>query len=103
MGLVDEIYSLHCEDLDWCMVFRMKGWKILFVPDAETIHAKGTCGINRPIRVEWHKHGGMVRFYRKFFRHQYSAPLMWLVICAVWIRFFAIASLMNVEKLTALH
>jgi hypothetical protein len=33
VGLWDEGYFLHCEDLDWCMRFRQKGWKILFVPN----------------------------------------------------------------------
>jgi len=99
VGLMDEAYFLHCEDLDWCMRFRMKGWKVLFVPAVEAMHIKGACGINRPIRVEWHKHCGMVRFYRKFFRHQYPALLMWLVICAVWTRFFAIASFTSTRKL----
>jgi len=99
VGLMDEAYFLHCEDLDWCMRFRMKGWKVLFVPAVEAMHIKGACGINRPIRVEWHKHCGMVRFYRKFFRHQYPALLMWLVICAVWTRFFAIASFTGTRKL----
>ena len=103
VGLMDERYFLHCEDLDWCMRFRNKRGKILFVPDVEAIHVQGACGINRPIRVEWHKHGGMVRFYRKFFRHQYPFLLMLLVIFAVWIRFFAIASFINIRKLTPLH
>ena len=39
------------------------------------------------MRVLWHKHNGMVRFYRKFFRNQYPAPLMWAVTAAVWARF----------------
>jgi len=91
VGLMDEGYFLHCEDLDWCMRFRQKGWKILFVPDVAITHAKGACSHDRPVRVEWHKHKGMVRFYRKFFRHQYPLPLMWCVICAVWLRFAAIA------------
>jgi len=91
VGLLDEGYFLHCEDLDWCMRFRQKGWKILFVPDVEITHAKGTCSHARPVRVEWHRHKGMVRFYRKFFRHQYPLPLMWCVICAVWLRFIVIA------------
>ncbi len=26
VGLWDEGYFLHCEDLDWCMRFRQKGW-----------------------------------------------------------------------------
>jgi len=99
VGLMDEGYFLHCEDLDWCMRFRQKGWKILFVPHVEVIHAKGECSHPRPVRVEWHKHKGMVRFYRKFFRHQYPFFLMWCVICAVWLRFVALAILFTVRRL----
>ncbi|MDN5836993.1 MAG: glycosyltransferase family 2 protein, partial [Nitrosospira sp.] len=69
VGLWDEGYFLHCEDFDWCMRFRQKGWKILFVPDAPVVHHKGISSRARPIFVEWHKHKGMMRFYRKFFRH----------------------------------
>ncbi len=35
VGEWDEGYFLHCEDLDLCMRFRQKGWKILFVPNAK--------------------------------------------------------------------
>jgi len=98
VGLMDEDYFLHCEDLDWCMRFRAKGWNILFVPDVEVVHEKGTCSINRPVRVEWHKHRGMVRFYRKFFRHQYPSLLMGCVVCAVWARFLVLATLLPVKR-----
>lgn len=98
VGPLDEEYFLHCEDLDWCMRFRGNGWKILFVPDVEVMHAKGVCSVNRPIRVEWHKHKGMVRFYRKFFRHQYPTLLMWLVITAVWARFILLAVVISFRR-----
>ena len=87
VGLWDEGYFLHCEDLDWCMRFRQKGWKILFVPDARISHALGACSQSRRVFVEWHKHKGMLRFYRKFFRHQYPGVLMVLVAAGVWLRF----------------
>ena len=91
VGPLDEGYFMHCEDLDWCMRFRQKGWKILFVPTAKIVHYRGACGKSRPIFVEWHKHKGMMRFYRKFFRHQYPGFLMWLVGFGVWLRFSVIA------------
>lgn len=91
VGLLDEQYFMHCEDLDWCMRFRQKGWRIWFVPEARVIHYKGTCSKSRPVFVEWHKHRGMVRFYRKFFRHQYPGALMWLVTVGVWMRFAGLA------------
>ena len=87
VGLWDEGYFLHCEDLDWCMRFRQKGWKILFVPDARISHALGACSQSRRVFVAWHKHKGILRFYRKFFRHQYPGVLMGLVVVGVWLRF----------------
>ena len=87
VGLWDEAYFLHCEDLDWCMRFRQRGWRILFVPDAPVLHHHGHSSRSRPFFVEWHKHKGMVRFYHKFFRHQYPGVLMWLVNVGVWLRF----------------
>jgi hypothetical protein len=100
IGLWDEAYFLHCEDLDWCMRFRQHGWKILFVPDAKVMHQQGHCSRSRPFFVEWHKHKGMIRFYHKFFKHQYPSVLMWLVNVGVWLR-FAMVSVYHSFKLVA--
>ncbi|RMG92886.1 MAG: glycosyltransferase family 2 protein [Zetaproteobacteria bacterium] len=98
VGPLDEGYFLHCEDLDWCMRFRQKGWKVMFIPDVSIVHEKGGCSRRRKIRVEWHKHCGMVRFYRKFFRYQYPLPFMWLVIFAVWFRFGLMACYLTIRE-----
>lgn len=92
VGLWDEGYFLHCEDLDWCMRFAQRGWKVMFVPDAKVVHVRGACGRNRPLFVEWHKHHGMLRFYRKFYHHQYPGLLWGLVVAGVWMRFIMVAS-----------
>ncbi|GKS64403.1 glycosyl transferase [Nitrospira sp.] len=96
VGHWDEGYFLHCEDLDFSMTLRGRGWKIMFVPDARIVHAKGGCCRSRPLFVEWHKHCGMMRFYRKFFQHQYPGPLMWLVALGIWLRFGLVASYRSV-------
>jgi GT2 family glycosyltransferase len=103
VGLMDEGYFLHCEDLDWCMRFRRAGRQILIVPDVAVVHHKGYCSRGRRVRVLWHMHRGMIRFYRKFFRHQYPAALMWLVAAGVWLRFAALAlrALVHREQPTA--
>lgn len=87
IGLWDEGYFLHCEDLDLCVRIREEGWKILFTPEARIEHQQGVCSNKRPAFVEWHKHRGMIRFYRKFFSSHYPFFLMWLVVLAVWLRF----------------
>jgi hypothetical protein len=98
VGLWDESYFLHCEDLDWCMRFRQKGYQILFVPDAKVFHVHGGCSRSRPIFVEWHKHRGMLRFYGKFFRDQYPGVLWLLVMTGVWLRFALVAGYYGVRS-----
>ena len=98
VGLWDEGYFLHCEDLDWCMRFRQKGWKILFVPDAPIVHEKGVSSRSIPFFVEWHKHKGMMRFYKKFFSRQYPIMLMALVALGVWLRFALVIVYHSVRK-----
>lgn len=100
VGEWDEGYFLHCEDLDWSMRFRQKGWKIIFVPSAKVTHALGVCGSSRPIFVEWHKHKGMIRFYRKFFRHQYPGVLFWLVVVGIWLRFSLMAAYYSIQRIS---
>jgi GT2 family glycosyltransferase len=92
VGPLDEGYFLHCEDLDWCLRFRQAGYKVLFVPDVAIVHDKGASSRARPVRVLWHMHRGMVRFYRKFFRDEYPRPFFWLVLAGVWLRFAALAT-----------
>jgi len=87
VGPMDEEYFLHCEDLDWCLRFGQRGWTILFVPQARLVHAKGSCSASRPFFVEWSKHKGMARFYKKFYSGQYPRPMLWLVWCGIWFRF----------------
>lgn len=107
VGGLDEDYFLHCEDLDWCLRFTLQGWKILYVPAAVLTHFQGACSKSTPIIVEWHKHNGMVHFYRKFYRKQYSAILLWAVILMIWIRFAVIATLSKLtsifRKMTTFH
>jgi GT2 family glycosyltransferase len=100
VGPLDEGYFMHCEDLDWCMRFRQAGLNILFVPGARVVHYLSVCSRARPIFVEWHKHKGMLRFYRKFFRHQYPGVLMWLVAVGVWLRFGLVAARALAARLT---
>jgi GT2 family glycosyltransferase/nucleoside-diphosphate-sugar epimerase len=91
-GMMDEGFFLHCEDLDLCLRFRQRGWKVFFNPHARVLHQKGVCGRRKPAFVEWHKHRGMVRFYKKHFRTEYPAILFPLVVLAVWLRFLVVVS-----------
>ena len=94
VGPLDEGYFLHCEDLDWCRRFRDAGYTVLFVPQVRVVHHKGISSRGRQVRVEWHKHRGMLRYYAKFFSPVYPRPLSWLVHGLVWTRFGLLATML---------
>jgi GT2 family glycosyltransferase len=93
IGPLDEEYFLHAEDLDWCMRAHRQGWKILFAPDAKAIHHKGVSSRGRPLAVEYYKHRGMTRFYRKMIGETQSRWSSGLLTVGVWTRFGLIAAL----------
>lgn len=87
VGMLDDGYFLHCEDLDWFVRFRQRGWAICFVPDVYATHYKGVCSATHPLRVQWHKHRSMVRFFRKFQSQNHTFLFNWLVISGIWLHF----------------
>jgi hypothetical protein len=99
VGPLDEGYFLHCEHLDWFMRFRQAGIPIYLIPGAEARHHQGACSADRPIRVEWHKHQGMVRFFRKFQFRDYPLPFSWLVLTGIWAHFGAFVLLQSARRL----
>jgi GT2 family glycosyltransferase len=98
IGGWDEGYFLHVEDLDFCRRVRDAGYRILFVPDARVTHVKGASSARR-IFVEWHKHRGMLRFYRKFLASEQPAVVSAAVTAGVWLRFGALAVLLAARRL----
>lgn len=91
VGGWDEGYFLHCEDLDWCMRFHRAGWQVLFDPAARGIHHQGTCSRAVPLFVEWHKHKGMLRYFRKFNSGLVASLLLLPVAAGVWAHFSLLA------------
>ena len=88
VGLLDEEYFMHCEDLDWCRRFLDAGWKILFLPQVEVVHYQGSCSKATPVRVSWYLHRGMVRYYRKFLASSNGPLVSMMVIPGIYARFF---------------
>ena len=100
VGPWDEAFFLHCEDLDWCKRFQLNGWKVKFVPDAPIVHFKGASSRTRPLFVEFHKHRGMLLFYRKFYRDRYPHALWPVVWAAVWLHFIGVVAILKIRRLS---
>ena len=93
LGGFDEGFRLHVEDLDLCRRAREAGLRVAVANRVEVTHAKGASSKARPVWVEWQKHRGMWRYFRK---HDALStplllrPLLWL---GMWAHFALAAPL----------
>lgn len=97
VGIFDETYFMHCEDLDWCKRFSNKQWQVGFVPEVSVLHEKGVSSQTRRIGVLWNLHQGMLHFFEKFYRNQYSFIFRFIVRMGIYLSFVIRASL-NILK-----
>ena len=86
LGGLDEGYFLHCEDLDLCRRARLAGRRNYVDTRWRVPHWKGVSSASAPLRVAWHKHRGMLRYYRRFDRAQTGWPLHLLLLTGAWSR-----------------
>ena len=66
VGGFDAGYRLHAEDLDLCRRVRDAGGVAAVANDVRVVHVRGVSSRSRPLFVEWHKHRGLWRWFRKF-------------------------------------
>ncbi len=83
---LDEGYFLHCEDLDLCRRARNAGLTNYVDTRVVVPHWKGTSSAGQPLTVAWHKHRGMLRYYRRFDAAQTPAFLHLLLVAGAWTR-----------------
>ncbi|MNR58956.1 hypothetical protein D3C85_1800970 [compost metagenome] len=51
------------------------------------LHVRGVSSRSRPLFVEWHKHRGLWRYFRKFEAPRRSVWVTCGVFTAIWLRF----------------
>jgi N-acetylglucosaminyl-diphospho-decaprenol L-rhamnosyltransferase len=92
-GGFDEGYWMYMEDLDLSYRLRQRGWLSWYEPSATVMHVKGgTVGGPRPLRLNWHFHRGMGRFYRRHYASQRSAAMNALVYLGIAVKLAASAA-----------
>lgn len=87
VGGFDEGYRLHAEDLDLCRRVREAGATVAVANDVRVVHVRGVSSRARPVFVEWHKHRGLWRYFRKFEAPRRNPLTRGLVFLAIWLRF----------------
>ncbi|WP_246189427.1 glycosyltransferase family 2 protein [Pseudoxanthomonas kalamensis] len=87
VGGFDEGYRLHAEDLDLCRRIREAGGQVAVANDIAVLHVRGVSSRARPLFVEWHKHRGLWRYFRKFESPRRGVATRLAVWLAIWARF----------------
>lgn len=88
----DEGYRLHAEDLDLCRRARVAGATIAVANDIRVLHLRGVSSRARPVFVEWHKHRGLWRYFRKFESSRRGVLTRIGVWAAIWAHFVVAAT-----------
>lgn len=87
IGGFDEGYRLHAEDLDLCRRVRQAGGVVAIANQIEVLHVRGVSSRSRPLFVEWHKHRGLWRYFRKFEAARRGSITRAAVFAMIWGRF----------------
>ena len=87
IGGFDEGYRLHAEDLDLCRRLADHGVEIAVSNRVRVVHVRGVSSRSNPWFVEWHKHRGLWRYFRKFEAARRGVLTRVLVFAAIWLRF----------------
>ena len=86
----DQGYRLHAEDLDLCRRARMAGAVVAVANDVCVLHVRGVSSRARPLFVEWHKHRGLWRYFRKFEAPHRGLFARAAVFALIWLRFASV-------------
>lgn len=87
IGGFDEGYRLHAEDLDLCRCVRQSGGVVAIANEVEALHVRGVSSRARPLFVEWHKHRGLWRYFRRFEAARRGRLTRAAVFSMIWGRF----------------
>ena len=82
VGGLDERYFMYTEDVDFCAAIRVRGRKILFVPDVEVVHLRGRSAASAPAATREHYRRSQLAFYEK------HLPL-WAPLLKLYVRIFS--------------
>ncbi len=85
IGGWDAGYRLHAEDLDLCRRARQAGATVAVCNRLRVLHVRGVSSRKRPWFVEWHKHRGLWRYFRKFEAPARTAPVRAAVWAVIWL------------------
>jgi GT2 family glycosyltransferase len=105
VGLLDEVFFMYAEDMDWCKRFWKSGWQVVFVPSAEAIHYGGGSSSNSPLRFYVERQKADLQYWKK--HHSSLAVASYVVISCLHLLLraagYSVASLLKKPQRQIYH
>lgn len=71
VGMLDEVFFMYGEDVDWCYRMKQAGWLTYYYPRTEIVHYKRASSRNKPYKITYEFHRAFFILYNKHFRKKY--------------------------------
>jgi N-acetylglucosaminyl-diphospho-decaprenol L-rhamnosyltransferase len=85
IGLLDELFWMYGEDIDWAFRIKQAGWKVLYYPKVTVLHVKRAASrMNPRTRLEFERASWL--FYRKHYAATTPRPIHLAVLAALLLR-----------------
>ncbi|NDJ36636.1 MAG: glycosyltransferase family 2 protein [Chloroflexi bacterium] len=69
VGMLDEMFFMYGEDLDWAKRIKEAGWRVMYYPAVEVKHVKRAAS-SKSKRAQFEFKRAFLLFYRKHYRQQ---------------------------------
>lgn len=85
VGIMDEVFFMYAEDIDWCYRIKAAGWKVWYHPAVIVYHVKRAASSQNPV-AQFEFWRAMLIFYRKYYRQSTPLVMHLLILMALLIK-----------------
>ena len=82
IGLLDEVYFMYAEDIDWCFRVKQAGWKVWYYAPVTVYHIKRAAS-SKSSKAQFEFWRAMLIFYRKHYRKNTPIIVHGLILLAL--------------------
>ncbi|MEO1290067.1 MAG: glycosyltransferase family 2 protein [Chloroflexota bacterium] len=82
IGLLDEVYFMYAEDIDWCYRAKSVGYKVWYYAPVTVYHIKRAAS-RKNAKAQFEFWRAMLIFYRKYYRDTTPFPVHTIILLAL--------------------
>lgn len=82
IGLLDEVYFMYAEDIDWCYRAKATNWKVWYYAPVTVYHVKRAAS-SKNAKAQFEFWRAMLIFYRKYYSTTTPLPVHMIILLAL--------------------